>query len=127
MAEKLKFKKGSKRTAYFHNIVRNGKTIGYIHRKYGYTNFCYFDIYLQPDELREIANKIDFLNDKNSITKLKDNNFDDLNFDQVELDNLVHNIKSAEATRINNEGAVSQIHHLLKSGLTLKYIKKVIT
>ena len=43
------------------------------------------------------------------------------------LDDTVHDLKSKEASAINNEGTDAQLEYLLESGMTLEAIKKELT
>ena len=43
-----------------------------------------------------------------------------------ELDDLVHDMKSLEASNINNEGVESQIDYLLAGGMSLEEIEKAV-
>lgn len=70
MAGKLKFRKSSKRAIYHHSVTKNGKDVGFIDRNGGYTNFCYCDTNLQSENLREIANKMDSLEENSNSHRL---------------------------------------------------------
>jgi len=45
-------------------------------------------------------------------------------FHEFLLDDLVHDMKSEEATAINNRGSRAQLEYLLASGMTLEQIKE---
>jgi hypothetical protein len=47
--------------------------------------------------------------------------------EDYELDDLVHQTKSEEATGINNCGKEEQLSYLLESGWTIKSIKEVLS
>jgi len=45
---------------------------------------------------------------------------------QFNLDDLIHEVKSKEASNLNNRGITAQLEYLQRAGFSLKEIKEII-